>query len=51
MLTSAVADIFWARKEERQLSKEQERQGDVEFKHLCHHWDSLKVNQDGLLTI
>jgi len=50
-LPGAVADIFRAKKEGRRPSKEQQRQGDVEFQLLCHRWDSLKVSPDGLLMM
>jgi len=51
MLPGAVADFFWAKKEERHFSEEQQRQGNVKFQHLCCHWDSLKGSLDSLLTI
>jgi len=51
MLPDVVADIFRARKESRQPSKEQQRQGNIEFQHFCLHLSSLSVNEDDLQTI
>jgi len=46
-LPGAVADMFQAKKKGLRLSKEQQRQGDVEFQLLCCRWDSLKASPDG----
>jgi len=50
-LPRGVADIFRAKKEDRQPNKEQQQQGEVEFQLLCHCWNSLKVSPDGLLLM
>jgi len=50
-LPGAVADIFRAKKEGWRLTEEQQRQGNAEFKLLCHRWNSLQIRADGLLTM
>jgi len=46
-----VADVYRAKKEGRRPSEEQLRQGCAEFRLFCQRWDSLRIGQDGLLTI
>jgi len=50
-LPEVVADMYRAKKEERQLSEEQLRQGSTELRLYCQRWDLLWIGQDGLLTI
>jgi len=46
-----VADLVWAKKEERWPSKVEKRVKCAEFKYFCDCWDCLKFNSNGLLTI
>jgi len=46
-----VADVYRAKKEEWRLSEEQLRQVCAEFRLFCQRWDSLRIEQNGLLTI
>ena len=50
-LPGVVADIYRAKKEGRRPSEERIRQGCTEFRLYCQRWDSLRIGQDGLLTI
>jgi len=50
-LPGVVADIYRAKKEGRRTSEEQLRQGCAEFRLFCQRWESLRIEQDGLLTI
>jgi len=46
-----VADVYQAKKEGQRPSKEQLRQGCTELRLYCQRWDSLRIGQDGLLTM
>jgi len=50
-LPGVVADVYRAKKEGQQLSEEQLRQGCAELRLYCQRWDSLRIGQDGLLTM
>jgi len=50
-LQGVVADIYHVKKKGKPPSEEDQRQEFAEFQHFCHRWDSLQLNQDGLLTI
>jgi len=50
-LPGVVADVYQAKKEGRRPSEEQLRQGCAKFRLLCQRWGSLRIGQDGLLTI
>jgi len=50
-LPGVVADVYRAKKERRQLSEEQLRQGCTELRLYCQRWDSLRIGPDGLLTM
>jgi len=50
-LPGVVADVYRAKKEGRRPSEEQLRQGCAELRLYCQRWDSLRIGQDGLLTM
>jgi len=50
-LPGVVADVYRAKKEGRQPSEEQLRQGCAEYWLFCQRRDSLRIVQDSLLTI
>jgi len=50
-LPGVVADVYQAKRKRRQPNEVQLGQGYAKFLLLCRSWDSLQIENDGLLTI
>jgi len=50
-LPGVVGNVYWAEKERRRPSEKQLSQGSAELRLFCQRWDSLRIGDDGLLTI
>jgi len=50
-LPGVVANLVRAKKEGRRPSEAEQQVKSAEFKYFCDHWDSLRFNSNGLLTI
>jgi len=50
-LPGVVANVYRAKKEGRRPSKKQLRQGCAELCLYCQRWDSLRIGQNGVLTM
>jgi len=46
-----VAEVYRAQQEGQRPSDQQSRQGCAELRLYCRHWDSLRIEPNGLLTM